>query len=94
MATESGRPCGCDPAADHVCAGHAAHRDSTETDIYGAWAFDEHHNHVPCTLVVTGPDDDEEICILAADSVYLTRFQAEELANEILRRLAPRTTAT
>ena len=41
-------------------------------------------------VVVTGPDREGEIGILAADCVYLSRFEAEDLANEILRRLAPR----
>lgn len=90
---ESGRPCGCDPKQNHVCTGHQAHVDETETEAAEGYSFDNSGagpQKQPLVVVVTGPDRDGEIGILAADCVYLTRFEAEDLANEILRRLGPR----
>jgi hypothetical protein len=92
-ARESGQPCGCDPSADHPCEGHAAFVDETETEAATGYSFDttgEGPSKAPLIVVVTGPDRDGEIGILAADCVYLTRFEAEDLANEILRRLKGR----
>jgi len=89
---ESGRPCGCDPQADHPCAGHAAYRDLTETEIAAGYRFGDDGDasvKFPIPVVVGGPDAEGEILILATDCMYLSRFEAEDLAHEILRRLKP-----
>lgn len=38
-------------------------------------------------LVVSGPDGDDEICLLAASECYLSREAAERLIVELQRRL-------
>jgi hypothetical protein len=90
-ARDSGRPCGCDPAADHPCAGHAGHRDDTETEIAQGYQLDAEDTSVklPIPIIVGGPDADGEIMVLTTACLYLSRFEAEDLALEILRRLRP-----
>lgn len=90
---ESGRPCGCDPAVGHPCDGHKNFVDETETEAATGYSFDntgDGPEKSPLIVVVTGPDRDGEIGILASDCFYLTRFEAEAFANEILRRLKER----
>jgi hypothetical protein len=40
-----------------------------------------------CVVVVSGPDEEGDICILAGAETYLPREVAFRLANEILLRL-------
>lgn len=89
---ESGRPCGCDPAAWHVCSQHRAARDFSETEIDGAYrAFPDRGNE-EMVLVVTGPDDDGHFAIMGSGGEwsYLPRFVAEALIEELQRRLSLR----
>ena len=86
---ESGRTCGCDPKLLHVCPEHAAHVDNSEVEVCEGVEF-LGGDRSPCGIVVTGPDDDGEIGILATDVLYLNRFAAEALAVEILRRVQTR----
>jgi hypothetical protein len=72
---DGGRTCGCDPAADHTCGEHLAHVDVSETEIAG--------------ILITGPVRNE-LLIRGAGLVYLSRFDAEDLARELLRRLSAR----
>lgn len=91
-----GQPCGCDPKSDHPCDEHRAHVDESETEIEGGYSFSNDpglstaQQKQPCIVVVTGPDREGEIGLLASDCVYLPRFVAEDLAREILRRLEER----
>jgi hypothetical protein len=94
---EGGRPCGCDPKLDHICEGHAAYRDLEETEVGTAYAYDEDfatedadRAQIPVEVVVSGPDADGEIMLLGAQHLYLSRFVAEDLAHEILKRLKER----
>lgn len=86
--TESGRPCGCDPAANHPCEGHANYRDATRTTITGTAP----RSRVPVLADVSGPDEDGDISIQigAGEIEFLPRFVAERFALEILRRLEGR----
>lgn len=84
---ESGRHCGCDPKAGHVCARHNNARDNTEAEVCEAYIYDG-GARTPVIVVVTGPDEDGEFGILTGDVTYLNRFAAEALASELLRRLA------
>lgn len=83
MSRDSGRPCGCDPASDHPCEGHAKYRDESTTNlgsgvtVSGPWQAAS-----PLSVI--------EINATGQGSFLLDRFEAEDLANEILRRLAPR----
>jgi len=94
-----GRGCGCDPRDNHTCTAHAAHIDESETELSGDGIYsydkppfsrDDQAAQEPLVVVVSGPDRDGEIGILASNSFYLSRFDAEDLAHEILRRLAQR----
>jgi hypothetical protein len=75
-----------------VCAGHAAVRDESETEIDGAVSFENGGNpeRQPLIMVITGPDRDGEFGLLAADCVYMTRFVAEDLIRELQARLDKR----
>ena len=42
---------------------------------------------VTALLVVSGPDSEGDIMILGARTVWLKRFQVEDLINELRRRL-------
>lgn len=82
----NGRPCGCDPGLDHVCREHAAARDGSETTLR---ARDGQWN--PVHLAIGGPDPDGELYVETQDRVaYLTRFDADELVEELQRRLKVR----
>lgn len=90
---EGGRACGCDPKVNHTCDGHAGFVDESETEIDGGYSFSNElgsQEKHPLVVVVTGPDREGEIGILASDCCYLPRFAAEDLAREILRRLEER----
>jgi hypothetical protein len=77
VARDSGRPCGCDPASDHPCEAHDAYRDESET--------------VVGNVTITGPAGLGWIELQVRGEIFtLARFEAEDLAIEILRRLAPR----
>lgn len=91
---ESGRPCGCDPSCDHPCEGHAAHRDDTITTI--PCVADELGS---VQLAVTGPTDAGTIQLTfqrpmergnIGIEIELHRFEAEDLINDLIRRLLPR----
>jgi hypothetical protein len=86
---DSGQPCGCDPAANHVCESHAKVFDRSKTEIEGAFTGGD---TLPMTVVVTGPDADGEFGILAAGGEwsYLPRFVAQDLVDELQRRLNQR----
>ena len=49
--------------------------------------FGDYTQRDSCVVVVSGPDEDGDICILAGAETYLPREVAFTLANEILRRL-------
>lgn len=93
---EGGQPCGCDPKENHPCEEHARFVDESETEIEGGYSFSYdgiltvEQKKQPLIIVVTGPDREGEIGILASDCAYLPRFVALDLAREILRRLEPR----
>lgn len=65
----------------------------SETEIGAAWGAhtcsDEGHRPqaVDLLVVVSGPDQDDEIRILSIDECYLSRATARALADEIYRRL-------
>ena len=66
--------------------------DLTETEVGAAWyvddnIFSETTGHTDCLVVVSGPDADGEICILAGAETYLSVETAKALAIEILKRL-------
>lgn len=42
-----------------------------------------------CVVVVSGPNDDGEIVLLAGAETYLPRLTALKLMNELVRRLMP-----
>lgn len=84
---ESGRPCGCDPSCSHACEGHAAHRDLSTTIIEGA------HNALGdgIPIQITGPGPTGDIGLIVGQHwIALPRFVAEDIINELIRRLLPR----
>lgn len=90
MTRVGGQPCGCDPAANHVCDEHGRARDTTETEIDGARHRPSGNDSIEdMILVVTGPDADGDIGILGAGGEWswLPRFVAEDLVDELQRRL-------
>jgi hypothetical protein len=83
MPREGGRPCGCDPRADHVCDRHAGARDGTDS-VIGAGAD---------SVTVTGPSALGDLTLTISDGegvVHLPRFVVEDLIWELQRRLALR----
>lgn len=66
--------------------------DETETEIGPGQFVDDNifasqTRLMPMVVVVSGPDHEGEICVLAAGESYLPPETAEGLAREILRRL-------
>jgi hypothetical protein len=65
--------------------------DDSEVEVGMALGVTDGLDHRPqlreCVVVVSGPDEDGDICILAAREAYLPRETARGLAHEILRRL-------
>jgi hypothetical protein len=92
MARDGGRPCGCDPRANHVCESHRAHVDRSETEIEGAYRLEGGVTVQELIVVVTGPDIDGEFGILGVGGEWtiLPRFVAEDLIEELQRRLRER----
>lgn len=95
MARDSGRPCGCDPASNHPCEGHATALDMSETEIDGAKAYRGGLGRVvddPVCVVIIGPDPDGEFGFLGAggETTWMPRFVAEDVIAELQRRLALR----
>jgi hypothetical protein len=89
---DSGRPCGCDPAAGHPCEAHARARDLSETEVGIVTGSNDDPDigsvdPVTSVLVVSGPDSDGEIMILGSRTIWMSRFQVEDLINELRRRL-------
>lgn len=69
----------------------------TETEVGAAWYVDDNvfgmrTRRQECVVVVSGPDADDEMCVMAGAESYLSRATAEALALEILRRLGIRIT--
>lgn len=67
--------------------------DLTETEIGAAWGAHtcseegQRLTDADILVVVSGPDQDDEIRVLSIDECFLSRETAEALAREILRRL-------
>jgi len=87
MNRESGRPCGCDPAAEHVCESHSLIDDS-ETEATIGWVQDVGALS-SFVAVVTGPGEDGQFGIMAPGLQWLwfNRFEFEKLIDEGQRRL-------
>ena len=86
MTRESGRPCGCDPKANHPCTGHAAHVDETKAVFTNGFGVD---------IVVSGPDTGGVFTLTILNDgegavTYIERFQLEDIIDELQRRLRER----
>jgi hypothetical protein len=73
---------------------HDHHRDDTQTEIgpdgvrsVSGDPFEITSTLEPCIIVVSGPDGDNEILIMAAGECYLSREAAGKLRDELTRRL-------
>jgi hypothetical protein len=67
-------------------------QNTSETEIDGARFVSEHRlvnqpELVEGLIVVSGPDVDDDICLLGAREVYLPRATAIRLVEELCRRL-------
>lgn len=85
--SESARPCGCDPAAEHVCEDHGKARDDSETPFRGL-GFDM-GGLSASMFTVTGPDEDGQFAIDIGTeaTVYVDRFTFEAFIDECKRRV-------
>lgn len=83
---DGGRTCGCDPRAKHVCEQHAKHVDTSSLEI----------RTIGGLVAISGPLPPRGTFDLHVDdggslaTIELGRFQAEDLAYELYRRLAAR----
>jgi len=55
--------------------------------VEASWIHGGPSGLVPCEVVVSGPDRDDEICLLAGGETYLPRETAHALAMDLLSRL-------
>jgi hypothetical protein len=85
-AHQSGRPCGCDPAVEHVCDSHG---NALDDSLFSVQGYRSGLGDPTSTrLSVSGPDADGHFAIDTDEQcIYVTRFTLEDFLDECRRRL-------